>query len=308
VILSPDRLEAVRNAAPECVRRDVSLAPFSAYKVGGPADLFAEPRDAGEAGALLREAKRQGVPVTVIGAATNLLIRDGGVRGLILRLGRPFREVRVEGTRIVTGALASMTKVALAAERASLAGITFGFDIPGTVGGALRMNAGAHGGEIRDVLVEVRGLDEVGREQRIPAERIEFGYRRAVYPVNLVFLEATFALQPGDRTELERIRQENHAFRLRTQPKGRSVGSVFKNPDGDYAGRLIEEAGLKGLRVGGAEVSTKHANWILNVDRATAAEIESIIRTVQERVRERFDVELRPEVKIVGEPEREAAR
>jgi UDP-N-acetylmuramate dehydrogenase len=195
-----------------------------------------------------------------------------------------------------------MSKVALAAERASLDGLVWGYDIPGTVGGGLRMNAGAHGGEVKDVLKEARGCDFEGRFHEIPVSEVRFAYRTAIYPVDLVFTEAVFRLRPGDREKLASRRQENHVYRQRTQPKGHSVGSIFINPPGDYAGRLVEAAGLKGFRIGGAAISEKHANWILNEGGASAADIENLIRTAQGRVREKFGVLLKPELKIVGEP------
>ncbi len=302
----PADYAAVEAAAPGRVRRDVPLAPLSAYKVGGAADLFAEPETREELVALLQASHAASVPFHVLGAGTNLLVRDGGVRGVVIRLGRPFRAVEVDGHRVRAGAQAPMGKAALAAERAGLAGLTFGFDIPGTVGGALTMNAGAHGTEVRDVLEEAVGISPDGRVVHVPASGIRFAYRTAIYPEPLVFVEGVFALQPGDAEALAATRKENHAYRLATQPKGNSVGSVFINPDGDHAGRLIEAAGLKGYRRGGAAVSDKHANWILNVDGACAADIEGIITLIQETVRERFGVTLHPEVRIFGEPDGDA--
>jgi len=295
-------LAAVARVVAGRTGRDRALAPFSAYKVGGSADLFVEPESPEDVGVVLRTAHEVGVPVFVLGGGTNVLIRDGGFRGVVIRMGKPFREVAIEGMRLVAGAIAPMSKVALAAERAGLEGIEFGFDIPGTVGGALRMNAGAHGGQIADVLEEARGFDEEGRFHTIPAREVRFAYRTAIYPVPLIFTEAVFTLHPGDPRELEARRKRNHEYRLRTQPKGHSVGSVFINPEGDHAGRLIEAAGLKGHRIGGAVVSEKHANWILNEGEATAGDIESLIRLVQKTVKEQFGVELQTEVRIVGEP------
>lgn len=297
-----DPLAAVEAAAPERTQRDRSLAPFSAYKVGGAADLFAEPQSEDEVGAILRAAHEHRLPVFVLGGGTNLLIRDGGVRGVTLRLGRAFRAVEVRGQQVEGGAIAPMSKVAMAAERAGLAGLEFGFDIPGTVGGALRMNAGAHGSEVSRVLHEARGFDAQGRYHRVPADQVRFAYRTAIYPVELYFTAGVFSLQPGDPESLARTRKKNHEFRLRTQPKGHTVGSVFINPPHDHAGRLIEAAGLKGRRFGGAMVSEKHANWILNTGDATAADIEGLIRTVQREVRDQFGVELDTEVRMVGEP------
>ena len=296
-----DALTAIEAALPGRTRRDVPMAPLTAYKVGGPADLFVEPETAEELVSLLEIVHRAGVPLVVLGAGSNLLVRDGGVRGVVLRLGRDFRRVSVSGRQLTAGAMAQMSKVALAAERAGLEGLVFGYDIPGTVGGIMRMNAGAHGQETKDVLAEARGYDRTGTYHRVPASDIRFGYRTAIYPVDLVLTEGVFDLTPGDPESLASQREENHAYRMRTQPKGHSVGSVFVNPPGDHAGRLIEAAGLKGFRMGRAVVSEKHANWILNEGGATAADIEGLIRTIQARVREQFGVELHAEVRIIGD-------
>lgn len=297
-----DPLAAVEAAVPGRTRRNRPLAPYSAFKVGGAADLFVEPETTDELAAVLGVVRGAGLPLTVIGGGTNLLIRDGGVRGVVVRMGRAFRSVRIEGRELTAGAIAPMSKLALEAERASLAGLEFGFDIPGTVGGALRMNAGAHGSEISKVLVEARGLDAGGAFHAVPAGRVRFAYRTAIYPVDLIFTEGVFRLAPGDREELTARRIRNHEYRLRTQPKGNTVGSIFVNPEGDHAGRLVEAAGLKGHRIGGALISDKHANWILNDHQASAQDIEALIRAAQERVRERFGVNLVTEVRIVGEP------
>jgi len=283
------------------MRRDVPLSPFSAFKVGGPADLFAEPETSEQVGSLLRLAHGEEIPVFALGGGTNLLVRDGGFRGIVIRLGKAFRYVRVEGETLTAGAIAPMSRVALAAEEAGLGGIEFGYDIPGTLGGALRMNAGAHGSEMSRVLSEARGFDPEGTFHRVPAAKIRFAYRTAIYPFPLLFTEGVLALHPEDREELARRRQENHAYRLKTQPKGNTVGSIFKNPPGDYAGRLVEAVGLKGHAIGGARVSDRHGNWILNEKQAKAADIEALILTIQKQVQERFGILLEPEVRIVGE-------
>jgi UDP-N-acetylmuramate dehydrogenase len=295
-------LARVEAAAPAVCHRDHPLAPYLAYKVGGPADLYAEPSTREDLAALLRAAHGTGTPLFVLGGGTNLVIRDGGIRGLVVRLGKGFRTARVEGTRLVAGAAATMMRAAAAAEKAGLTGFEFGYDIPGMVGGAMRMNAGAHGSEVQNVLEAVHGVTLAGEPITLLPADIAFAYRRATYPVDMVVTEVVFGLREGDRAEVEARRREYHEFRLRTQPKGKSVGSVFMNPPGDHAGRLIEAAGLKGTRRGGAVISEKHANWILNEGGASAADIEELIELARDTVRERFGVELETEVKIVGEP------
>jgi UDP-N-acetylmuramate dehydrogenase len=299
--MNADPIAVLEEAFPGLVRRDQPLSPYSAFKVGGRADCFIEPDGTDQVGAILRRAHAEGIPVFALGGGTNLLIRDGGIRGIVMHMGRPFRQVEIAGRVLTAGAVTPMSKVALSAERAGLEGLEFGFDIPGTVGGALRMNAGAHGSEIKDVLLEARGFDPEGRFHAVPASRIHFAYRTAIYPTEMIFTEAQFGLRPGDPAALAARRERNHAYRLRTQPKGKTAGSVFKNPEGDHAGRLVEAAGLKGCRVGGAVVSDKHANWILNDRGATARDIETLIRTIQKTVKDRFGIELIPEVRIVGE-------
>ncbi|NNF06538.1 MAG: UDP-N-acetylmuramate dehydrogenase [Candidatus Eisenbacteria bacterium] len=293
--------ESVLKAAPERTELNAVLAPLLAYRVGGPADVLAQPEHPNELGAILKAAHALGAPVYILGGGTNLIVRDGGIRGVVIHLGRGFRTSRVEQDRLIAGASATMMQAATAAERAGLAGFEFGYDIPGTVGGALTMNAGAHGSEVKDVLVEVRGYNVKGDEVRVPVDAIRFAYRTAVYPEHLYFSQAVFQLAHGDAEAVAAKRKANHAYRMRTQPKGRSVGSVFKNPPGDYAGRLIEACGFKGMRRGGAHVSEKHANWILNDQNATAADIEGLIRDIQSKVKTEFDVMLQTEVKIVGE-------
>lgn len=306
--MNREALRRVMEAAPHRCAPDHRLAPYTAYKVGGPADLYAEPDSVDELAALLAAARREEVPVFSLGGGTNLLVRDGGIRGLVIRLGKGFRTAEVDGERLVVGAAATLMRAAAAAEKAGLAGLEFGYDIPGTLGGALRMNAGCHGSEIRDVLAEVRGVDYEGNRVLLDPAEIRFSYRTAVFPRELILTGAVFALRRGDPAEVEALRKRYHEHRLRTQPKGRSVGSVFKNPSGDYAGRLIEAAGLKGTRIGGAVVSAKHANFILNDSEATAADLEALIRLVRDRVRERHGVELELEARIVGDPLPEEAR
>lgn len=297
-----DALHAIERALPGRAERDVPMAAFTAYKVGGAADLFVEPDSNAELVTLLELCHRDGIPFLVLGAGTNMLVRDGGIRGVVVRLGREFRGVRIDGHHLIAGAMAPMSKVALAAEKAGLDGMVFGYDIPGTVGGIMRMNAGAHGQETKDVLLEARGFDDRGQYHAVPVAQVRFAYRTAIYPMDLVFTEGVFALTPGNPEDLARRRQENHAYRLRTQPKGHTVGSIFVNPPGDHAGRLVEAAGLKGFRIGKAVVSTKHGNWIVNEGGQSASDLEELIRAIQARVRERFGVELKTEVRIVGEP------
>ena len=300
-----ERLRAVargRLVAGEPMRAHTSL------RVGGPADLLFAPAERDDLLAALSLAAGEGVPVLVLGNGTNLLVRDGGVRGLVLHCGalegiRDEGEAPGGGHGIAALAGTRLTRVINFAVKAGLAGLEFAAGIPGTVGGAVAMNAGAHGRSVGEAVswVDVAGLD--GSLERFGRDRLAFTYRSADFPRPGVVIEVGLRLEPASEAavlaEMKRCLEE-HKRRL---PFGwGSAGSVFKNPPGEAAGRLIDEAGCKGLRVGGAEVSAKHANVIVNVAQATGADIEGLMAMVARRVRERFGVELEPEIKVVGEP------
>jgi UDP-N-acetylmuramate dehydrogenase len=285
------------------------LRAHTSLRVGGPADLLLFPADREDLLAALSLAAAEGVPVLVIGNGTNLLVRDGGVRGLVLHCGS-LEGIRDEGPVAGGGghglaALAGtrLTRVINFAVKAGLSGLEFAAGIPGTVGGAVAMNAGAHGHSVGDAVawVDLAGLD--GSLERFGRDRLAFAYRSAAFPRPGIVVEVGLRLVPAPEAavlaETKRCLEE-HKRRL---PFGwGNAGSVFKNPPGEAAGRLIDAAGCKGLRVGGAEVSAKHANVIVNVAQASAADIERLMGLVAERVRERSGVALEPEVKVVGDP------
>lgn len=285
------------------LRYDASLARFTSWRVGGPADRLYEPADVSDLAAFLADCPAD-EPVLWLGLGSNLLVRDGGVRGAVVRTPPGLGELAVHADgRVEAGAGVACAKLARACGREGLRGAEFFAGIPGTVGGALAMNAGAWGGETWPHVRSVSVLDRRGqRRERDPAD-YRVGYRSVSGPADEWFLGVALAFEPGgDPSALgERVR-ELLAQRAQSQPTGvRSCGSVFRNPPGDHAARLIEAAGMKGHRIGGARVSEKHANFIVNEDGATAADIEALIEAVQARVAQNAGVRLEPEVRIVGE-------
>jgi UDP-N-acetylmuramate dehydrogenase len=243
------------------------------------------------------------VPATVIGLGSNLIVRDGGVPGVVVRLGRGFSEIKVEGARIRAGTGVPDVKVARAAQEAGLAGLAFMRGIPGAIGGALRMNGGAYQGETKDVLVSARAVDRIGRIHELTNAEMHYTYRHCGVPEDFIFTEATFQGAPGDRAAISAEMDKITVSRAATQPiKSRTGGSTFKNPPGQKAWQLIVAAGCRGLTVGAAQVSELHCNFLINLGGATAAHIEELGETVRKRVRENSGVELDWEIKRIGTP------
>jgi UDP-N-acetylmuramate dehydrogenase len=292
-----DRLPAVRGD----LRRDVPLSGLTWLKVGGPADILFNPADAQDLADFLAALPPE-VPVLPVGVGSNLLVRDGGIRGVVVRLAGPLAKVAAEGTTLLAGAGALDQNVAKTAQRAGLSGIEFMIGIPGTVGGAVRMNAGAFGGETAERLcwAEIVGRD--GRIRRLGKAELGFAYRRSALPADAIVLRAAFDLEPGDPAailaRMDAIRSEREA----AQPiRVATGGSTFKNPDGDRAWRLVDQAGCRGLAHGRAMVSDKHCNFLINQGGASAKEIEELGEIVRGRVRERSGVALSWEIVRVGE-------
>jgi UDP-N-acetylmuramate dehydrogenase len=270
------------------------------FRVGGPADVLFRPVDADDLAAFL-QAKPKDIPVTIIGVGSNLLVRDRGIAGVVVRLPASFGRVSIEGTRVRAGAAALDASVARAAADAGIGGLEFLRGIPGTIGGALRMNAGCYGKEIKDVLVEAIALDPQGSKVALSLQDMHFAYRRSGVPEDFIFIEA---LLQGARDEPDAIRARMEALvaqREATQPvRTRTGGSTFKNPDGHKAWQLIEQAGCRGLRRGGAQVSELHCNFLINTGDATAADIEALGEEVRARVRAKSGIALDWEIKRVG--------
>jgi UDP-N-acetylmuramate dehydrogenase len=299
----PDLVPDLKAALPELRGRltaNQSLADITWFRVGGPAQVLLMPEDESDLAYFLKGLPA-GIPVIVIGLGSNLIVRDGGVPGVVIRLGRGFNEVKVEGLCIRAGTAVPDVKVARAAQEAGIAGLSFYRGIPGGIGGALRMNGGAYGHETKDALVEARGVDRQGNIRVYSNADMHYTYRHCGAPDDVIFTEALFEGQPGERdviaAEMDKITESREA----TQPiKSRTGGSTFKNPPGQKAWQLIDTAGCRGLVVGDAQVSELHCNFLINRGNATASDIETLGETVRKRVKETSGVTLDWEIKRIG--------
>ncbi|HVU74804.1 MAG TPA: UDP-N-acetylmuramate dehydrogenase [Mycobacteriales bacterium] len=299
------RLGALLDSAPGApeVKRAHPLAPWTTLKVGGAAALLVEPADHDELAVVLRAlatTDADAVPMLVMGRGSNLLVSDDGFPGIVVRLGAGFTAIGRDGLHVTAGGAASMPVLATFTANEGLSGLEFAAGVPATVGGSVRMNAGAHGGEVADCLVtaELATADGV---RDVPRAELGLSYRHSALPPRSVVTGATWALTTDDTDAVRARLDEVRAWRRATQPIGeRTCGSTFTNPEGDSAGRLIEAAGLKGLRVGGAQVSRMHANFIETDVGARAADVLAVVQTVQERVLAAGGPRLRPEVRVVG--------
>lgn len=280
---------------------DAPMASFTWFRTGGPADLLFLPADAEDLATGLA-AIPTGVPVTVLGLASNTLVRDGGIAGVVIRLtARAFAAIAIDGTEITAGAGAADVRVARAAAEAGLGGLSFLRGIPGAIGGALRMNAGAYGTETADRFVRAEAVDRQGRTVHLSRDDMGFSYRRTAVPDDLIFTQATFAGTPGDSAQILAEMDAITASREATQPvKSRTGGSTFKNPPGESAWKLIDRAGCRGLTIGAAQVSELHCNFLLNTGGATAADIERLGEAVRARVLETSGIDLQWEIRRIG--------
>lgn len=283
------------------IRFDEPLAKYTYTKVGGPADLLAFPRSRQELQKLVTFAKKNNLEWIVLGNSSNLIVRDGGIRGLVIMLEK-MSTITVSGYVIEAEAGANLIETTKVASRHSLTGFEFACGIPGSVGGAVYMNAGAYGGEIAHVLTSAQLLTRDGEIITLESRDLRFGYRHsAVQESGAIVLSAKFALKPGDYTLItQEMARLTHLRELKQPLELPSCGSVFKRPPGYFAGALISEADLKGYRIGGVEVSTKHAGFMVNVDNGTATDYENLIASVIEKVKEHSGVTLEPEVRIIG--------
>jgi len=290
---------------PEGLQSDYPLARLTTIRTGGPAEFFARPRSVAELQRLLRWAAARGLEVGVVGSGSNLLIADEGVRGLVLKLNGELSKIENSGTRILCGGAARLPAVSARAAQAGLTGIEFGVNIPGTVGGAVRMNANAYGGELARALEWVEIVSAAGVQRRRP-EQLGFSYRRSNLGPDEVVARASFALSPAASEEVKATLADMRARRKAAQPSGiKTFGSTFKNPqdpraEGRTAGQLLEAAGCRGLRIGGASFSAKHANFIENHGQASTADVVALMAEGRRRVKERFGIELEPEVQALG--------
>jgi UDP-N-acetylmuramate dehydrogenase len=291
---------------PKGVKPDYPLERLTTVRTGGSADFYARPGDMDELLALLRWADSEAIEVGVVGSGSNLLISDLGFRGLVLKLDEDLATIEQQGERLVCGGGARLPQAAAQSARAGLSGLEFGVNIPGTVGGAVKMNANAYGGDLSKVLEWVLIATPDGAERREPAD-LGFQYRRSNLKPHEVVARASFALEPADPSEVKATLAGMRAQRREAQPSGiKTFGSTFKNPDdpraeGRSAGVLLDQAGCRGLQVGGARFSEKHANFVENMGEATTADVVALMAEGRRRVREQFGVTLEPEVQVLGE-------
>lgn len=298
-----ERLPAVRGEL-------IPNAPLSRetwFRVGGPAEVMFRPADREDLCQFMVE-KPEDVPVMVIGTGSNMLVRDGGIPGVVVKMGKAMADIEVEDDLISAGAGASDPAVAAAARDASLAGLEFFSGVPGTIGGAVRMNAGAYEDEVKDILVECKAVDQSGTVHKLGLDDMGFTYRHSSVPEDWIFTGAVFRGRPDDRDEIALRMARIRELREQSQPlRTRTGGSTFKNPEGRKAWKLVDQAGCRGLRIGGALVSPKHTNFLINTGDATASQLEGLGEEVRRRVRERLGVELQWEIRRIGVPADEEA-
>lgn len=301
----PDLTPDLKTALPDLRGRltpNAMLADITWFRVGGPAQILFSPADEADLAYFLAGVAAD-VPVFVVGLGSNLLVRDGGVPGVVIRLGRGFGEIKAEGDVVRAGTVAPDVKVARAAADGGIAGLEFYRGIPGSIGGALRMNAGAHGRETKDVLVEARAVDRQGRIHVLSLADMGFTYRHSAVPGDWIFTQATFRGTPGDSAEILKAMNEVAEYREANQPiKERTGGSTFKNPPGHSAWKLVDAAGCRGLRVGGAKVSEMHCNFLINDKGASGEDVERLGETVRARVKANSGVQLEWEIIRLGVP------
>lgn len=283
--------------------RDEPMKKHTTFRVGGPADYFITPSEVEEVRKIVLLCERMKVPYYLIGNGSNLLVADDGVRGVVVQIFKEMEMIRVEENRVVAQAGASLAKIAQRALEEELSGFEFAAGIPGTLGGAIRMNAGAYGGEMKDVVESVTLLTKDGQILKLEKEQMEFTYRSSIIEKSgYIVLEAVILLQKGKKEDIKALMEDLRERRVSKQPlEFPSAGSTFKRPEGYFAGQLIQDAGLKGFQVGGAKVSEKHSGFVINAGEATADDIMKLIEQVQKKVLAQFGVMLEPEVRRMGE-------
>lgn len=279
------------------------MKKHTTFRVGGPADFYITPTEISQIANIIRLCKEEQIPYFILGNGSNLLVSDQGYRGVVIQVYKNLNQIHVEGCKIKAQAGVLLSQIAKKALDAGLTGFEFASGIPGTLGGAAVMNAGAYGGEMKDVLVSVTVLDQDGNIRTLKAEDLKLGYRTSIIKEKgYIVVEAELELQAGDKEQIQKRMEELKVQRVTKQPlEFPSAGSTFKRPTGYFAGKLIQDAGLRGYRVGDAQVAEKHCGFVINRGEATAAEIIQLIKDVQKKVYEEFQVELETEVKFLGE-------
>ena len=282
---------------------DEPMKKHTTFRLGGPADYFLSPSDVNQIPEIIHICRKEGIPWFVLGNGSNLLVSDQGYRGVVIQIYKNMNQITVEGTRIYAQAGALLSAVSKKAMEAGLTGMEFASGIPGTLGGAAVMNAGAYGGEMKDILVSVTVLTDEGEQKVLKAEELSLGYRTSIIKERgYIVLDVVLQLQAGDQDAIRKRMEELKVQRVTKQPlEYPSAGSAFKRPEGYFAGKLVQDAGLRGYRVGGAQVSEKHCGFVINTGDATASDVVRLIRNVQDIVWNKFEVRMEPEVKFLGD-------
>ena len=284
------------------------MSEHTTFKIGGAADVLIFPASIEEVISIFKLTDERQIPCTILGNGSNVLVLDGGIRGVVMKFNGEFSEIRREGQRLIAGAGAKLKEVSLFAAENGLKGLEFAVGIPGSIGGAVFMNAGAYGGEMKNVVSSVRAVSREGKCLELRGNELDLGYRRSVFQTNgQAICEVVLELEEGDPEQIKQTMEDFTQRRKSKQPlEYPSAGSTFKRPKGHFAGTLIDQTGLKGLRIGGAMVSEKHAGFVVNAGGATAADVLQLIEEVKRRVFETYSVKLSPEVRIIGEAKNNA--
>lgn len=296
-------IDELKEINPDSIQIDADMSKNTSFKTGGPADVLVKPKSTQAIIDTIKLCKANEVPFTVIGNGSNLLVKDGGIRGVVIKISNNFNEIHLSGTKLRVKAGAMLPKIGQIALKNELTGFEFAAGIPGTVGGAIVMNAGAHGGEMKDIVTKVTALDHNGDIKILSTKDMEFGYRTSIlHHTDMIVLEVEFELKQGNKDKIKEKMDSLKEKRINTQPLSYpNAGSTFKRPLNNFAGKLIEDSGLKGLTIGGAQVSTKHAGFIINIGNATTKDILKLIEIVKIVVNTYYDIELYEEVKVIGE-------
>lgn len=296
-----DKLEEI--VGKDKVKYNEKMSKYTTMRVGGPCDCIVFPDEISKIKEVIDFCKNENITFFVIGNGSNLLVKDEGIHGVVIKLGHRFGKIELDGEYILAYAGATMPTLSQLAKKNSLKGLEFACGIPGTIGGGVKMNAGAYGSQISEILYEVTYMDEKEEIKTIKNKDCSFGYRKSIFTINpnYVILSAKFKLERGNIDEIENKMKENSLARKAKQPlEYPNFGSVFKRPEGYFVGKLVDDAGLRGYKIGGAQVSTKHTGFIVNVDNATCKDVLDLIGYVQTTVYNKFNVELTPEVIIIG--------
>lgn len=296
-----DKLEEI--VGKDKVKYNEKMSKYTTMRVGGTCDCIVFPDEISKIKEVIEFCKNENITFFVIGNGSNLLVKDEGIHGVVIKLGHRFGKIELDGEYILAYAGATMPTLSQLAKKNSLKGLEFACGIPGTIGGGVKMNAGAYGSQISDILYEVTYMDEKEKIKTIKNKDCSFGYRKSIFTINpnYVILSAKFKLERGNIDEIENKMKENSLARKAKQPlEYPNFGSVFKRPEGYFVGKLVDDAGLRGYKIGGAQVSTKHTGFIVNVDNATCKDVLDLIGYVQTTVYNKFNVELTPEVIIIG--------